>query len=65
LPVPASGRTPRAVLRDDPLPPRPHHLFRADRGTFQHTLVRLPAVRSPWMRTILENLTQATSAGLF
>jgi hypothetical protein len=65
LPVPASGGTPRDVLPDDPLPPRPHHLFRADRGTFQHTLVRLPAVRSPWMRTILENLTQATSAGLF
>lgn len=65
VPVPASGGIPQDVLRDDPLPPRPYYLFRADRGTFQHTLVRLPAVRSPWMRTILENLTQDRSAGLF
>jgi hypothetical protein len=65
LPVPASGGIPQDVLRDDPLPPRPHHLFRADRGTFQHTLVRLPVVRSPWMRPILANLTRGASAGLF
>ncbi|GDY71107.1 hypothetical protein SAV31267_005920 [Streptomyces avermitilis] len=31
LPVPASGGIPRDVLRDDPLPPRPTYLFRADR----------------------------------
>jgi hypothetical protein len=65
LPVPASGRIAQDVLRDDPLPLLPNHLFRPDRGTYQHTLVRLPAVRSPWLRTILENLTQSTSAGLF
>ncbi|MGQ4484106.1 hypothetical protein [Streptomyces sp. SAS_276] len=65
LPVPASGRIPQDVLRDDPLPLLPNCLFRADRGTFQHTLVRLPAVGSPWLRTILENLTQGTSADLF
>ncbi|MFD9466175.1 hypothetical protein ACFWBT_35595, partial [Streptomyces sp. NPDC060027] len=65
LPVPASGGTPQDVLRDDPLPPRPNHLFRADRNTFQHTLVRLPAVRSPWMHTIIESLTQDPSADLF
>ncbi|MFI0260188.1 hypothetical protein ACH4OW_14295 [Streptomyces sp. NPDC017056] len=65
LPVPASGRLPQDVLRDDPLPIRPNHLFRADRGTFQHTLVRLPAVRSPWLRAILDNLTQGTTADLF
>ncbi|MFG2525740.1 hypothetical protein [Streptomyces sp. NPDC048527] len=53
------------ALRDDPLPLLPNSLFPADRGTFQHTLVRLPAVRSPWLRTILENLTQGTSANLF
>jgi hypothetical protein len=53
------------VLRDDPPAPRPHHLFRADPGTFQHTLVRLPAVRSPWLREILENLTHHMRAGLF
>ncbi|KAA6221700.1 hypothetical protein CP973_06720 [Streptomyces albofaciens JCM 4342] len=57
-PVPTSGGLPQDVLRDDPLPPRPHYLFQADRGTFQHTLVRLPAVRSPWMRTILDNVTR-------
>lgn len=62
LPVPASGGVPQDVLRDDPLPPRPNYLFRADRGTFQHALVRLPAVRSPWMRTILESLTEDRSA---
>ncbi|WP_406424919.1 hypothetical protein [Streptomyces sp. NBC_01589] len=65
LPVPASGGIPQDVLRDDPLPPRPNYLFRADRGTFQHTLVRLPAVHSPWMRTILKSLTQDRSADLF
>ncbi|GGX32439.1 hypothetical protein [Streptomyces lomondensis] len=65
VPVPASGGVPRDVLRDYPLPPRPNYLFRADRGTFQHTLVRLPDVRSPWMRTILENLTQDRSADIF
>lgn len=65
LPVPASGGMPQDVLRDDPLPPRPNYLFRADRGTFQHTLVRLPAVRSPWLRTILEHLTQDRLADFF
>ncbi|MFF3158646.1 hypothetical protein [Streptomyces sp. NPDC057910] len=65
LPVPASGGIPQDVLRDDPLPPRPNSLFRADRGSFQHTLVRLPAARSPWLREILANLTQYTSTGLF
>ncbi|MEU0850950.1 hypothetical protein ABZ387_23715 [Streptomyces flaveolus] len=65
VPVPASGRIPQDVLRDEPLPLLPNHLFRADRGTFQHTLVRLPAVRSPWLRTILENLTQGASGHLF
>ncbi|MEV0650401.1 hypothetical protein AB0I28_34600 [Phytomonospora sp. NPDC050363] len=65
LPLPASGRIPRDVLREAPLPPLPDHLFRADRDTFLHTLVRLPAVRSPWLRTIVENLTNSTSADLF
>ncbi|WP_405429812.1 hypothetical protein [Streptomyces anulatus] len=65
LPVPASGRIPQDVLRDDPLPLLPHYLFRADRGTLQHTLVRLPAVRRPWLRTILDTLTEGTSADLF
>jgi hypothetical protein len=65
LPVPAAGHIPQDVLRDDPLPPRPNYLFRPDRATFQRTLVRLPSVDSPWMRTILKNLTQDRSASLF
>lgn len=65
LPVPSSGRIPQDVLRDDPLPLLPNHLFRADRQTFQNTLVRLPAVRIPWLRTILENLTHGLWADLF
>ncbi|MEU2736963.1 hypothetical protein ABZ656_16470 [Streptomyces sp. NPDC007095] len=65
LPVPASGGMPDGVLRDDPPAPHPHHLFRADPGAFHHTLVRLPAVRSPWLREILENLTQHMRACLF
>ncbi|MGW1290518.1 hypothetical protein ACWD4N_44810 [Streptomyces sp. NPDC002586] len=65
LPLPASGGMPHGVLRDDPPAPRPHHLFRADAEAFQHTLVRLPAVRSPWLREILENLTQHMPARFF
>ncbi|MEU9305790.1 hypothetical protein [Streptomyces sp. NPDC048269] len=66
-PVPTSGGLPDGVLRDDfdPPAPRPRHLFRADPETFRHTLVRLPAVRSPWLREILDNLTQHMRAGYF
>ncbi|RKN77613.1 hypothetical protein D7231_02620 [Streptomyces klenkii] len=67
LPVPAAGGIPDGVLRDDFDPPisRPDRLFRADGYAFQHTLVRLPAVRSPWLREILENLTHHMRAGIF
>ncbi|MFD4481512.1 hypothetical protein ACFWPU_36120 [Streptomyces sp. NPDC058471] len=65
LPLPASGGLPDGVLRDDLPAPRPHRLFRADSAAFRHTLTRLPAVRSPWLREILENLTQHMRAGLF
>ncbi|WP_240136483.1 hypothetical protein [Streptomyces sp. MUM 178J] len=65
LPLPASGGVPDGVLRDDPPAPLPQHSFRADSGTFLHTLVRLPAVRSPWLRQIPGNLTQHMRAGLF
>ncbi|MDQ0604989.1 hypothetical protein QF037_009334 [Streptomyces canus] len=65
LPTLASGVMPDGVLRDDPPAPAPHQLFRADRGTFEHTLVRLPAARAPWLREILENLTQHMQAGIF
>ncbi|CAL9534362.1 hypothetical protein [Streptomyces sp. Tu 3180] len=57
LPAPASGAMPDGVLRDDPPAPHPCALFRADRSVFWHTLVRLPAVRSPWLRDILDSLT--------
>ncbi|MFF2431349.1 hypothetical protein [Streptomyces mirabilis] len=65
LSIPASGGMSQGVLADDPLPPHPNCPFRTDRGTLQHTLVRLPAVRSPWMRTILKKLAQGGSASLF
>ncbi|MGW8328534.1 hypothetical protein ACWGLE_11595 [Streptomyces sp. NPDC055897] len=65
LPTLASGVMPDGVLRDDPPAPRPRQLFRADPGTFQHTLVRLPAARAPWLREILETHTQHTPAGIF
>ncbi|NGO75793.1 hypothetical protein G6045_08925 [Streptomyces sp. YC504] len=65
LPVPASGGLPDGVLRDDLTTPLPHRLFQADSAVFRHTLTRLPAVRSPWLREILENLTQHMRAGLF
>ncbi|MGW0897354.1 hypothetical protein ACWD0G_10200 [Streptomyces goshikiensis] len=65
LPLRASGSMPAGVLRDDPPAPRPHRLFRADPGTFAHTLVRLPEVRVPWLHEILENLTHHKRTGLF
>lgn len=65
LAVPTPGALPDGVLRDDPLPPRPHHLFRTDPGTFRRTLVRLPAVRSRWLREILGTLTPDLRARLF
>ncbi|MER6345116.1 hypothetical protein ACWC10_05920 [Streptomyces sp. NPDC001595] len=65
LPAPASGLMPDGVLRDDPPAPHPCSLFRADPSVFRHTLVRLPAVRSPWLRDIFENLTREVHASLF
>ncbi|MFD8745582.1 hypothetical protein [Streptomyces sp. NPDC059616] len=64
-PVLASGVIPGDVLRDYPPTPRPRHAFRADPEVFRHTLARLPAVRSPWLREILQNLTQHMRAGVF
>ncbi|MFJ5047081.1 hypothetical protein [Streptomyces sp. NPDC088719] len=65
LPVPASGRLPQDVLRDDPPPQLPHSLFRADRHMLQYTLARLPAVRAPWLRTLYETLAQGSPADPF
>ncbi|MFC6599992.1 hypothetical protein [Kitasatospora paranensis] len=50
--VPVTGGTPEGVLRDDPLPMHPPHLFRPDSAVFLHTLARLPAVRQPWLRGV-------------
>lgn len=65
LPNPASGGMLHGVLRDDPPEQRPDSLFRADSRVFQHTLVRLPASASPWLREILENRTQLMRARVF
>ena len=64
LPAPASGVMPDGVLRDDPPAPHPRSLFRPDPGVFHHTPVRLPAVRSPWLREILRT-SRGTRAHLF
>nr|WP_308107731.1 hypothetical protein [Streptomyces antimicrobicus] len=56
-PLPVSGGLPDGVLRDDFDWPacRPRHTFEVDWAVFQHTLVRLPAVRSPWLRDVVES----------
>ncbi|WP_311589031.1 hypothetical protein [Streptomyces gottesmaniae] len=53
------------LLRDDPPEPRPVDPFRIDSGVFRHTLVRLPAARSPWLREILADLIEHMRAGVF
>ncbi|MFE9484816.1 hypothetical protein ACFYNM_40335 [Streptomyces spororaveus] len=63
LPVPASGPMPDGVLRDDPPTPNVHDVFRIDWEVFHRTLARLPAVRTPWLHEITENLTQHRRTG--
>ncbi|WP_326580810.1 hypothetical protein OIE69_42365 [Actinacidiphila glaucinigra] len=63
LPVPASGLLPDGVLRDDPPTPSVHDVFQIDWGVFERTLTRLPAVRTPWLREIHDNLTQHVRTG--
>ncbi|MGA5129621.1 hypothetical protein ACPCTO_07435 [Streptomyces olivoreticuli] len=58
LPVPATGRMPDGVLRDDPLPLRAKGLFRPDSEVFLDTLARLPAVREPWLRGIYDRVKE-------
>jgi hypothetical protein len=65
LPVPATGRLPEDVLREDPPAPHPGRLFRADLATFDCTLARLRAVRGPWLREILDDLTPHRTDSLF
>ncbi|SHM98374.1 hypothetical protein [Actinacidiphila paucisporea] len=40
-------------------------LRRVGPGPFRHALVRLPAARSPWVRTLLENLAQQRFPTIF
>ncbi|MFJ3515332.1 hypothetical protein [Streptomyces sp. NPDC090131] len=50
-PLPASGRLPEGVLRDDyPLPLRPRHGFWPHDRAFRDTLAHLPGIRSPELR---------------
>ncbi|MFJ8140935.1 hypothetical protein [Streptomyces sp. NPDC096013] len=66
LPVPASGALPADALRDDfDGAARPSDLFLVDSAVFRHTLVRLPAVSSPWLRQLLDNLTPHVRGALF
>ncbi|MET9223354.1 hypothetical protein ABZX65_31985 [Streptomyces sp. NPDC003300] len=65
LPLIASGVMPDGVLRDEPLAPHPGTPFRIDQNAFEYALVRLPAVRRPWLRRILDHLTRPVRARLF
>ncbi|GGT08339.1 hypothetical protein GCM10010271_08650 [Streptomyces kurssanovii] len=65
LPVPASRLMPDDVLRDDPPTPGVQDGFRIDMAVFRYTLVRLPAVRAPWLRDILEPPARHMHAGNF
>lgn len=64
LPVPASGGMPDGVLRDDPPARRAHRPFWVDMDAFRHALVRLPAVRSPWLREMLDGILHYRQSGL-
>ncbi|MFI0896605.1 hypothetical protein [Streptomyces sp. NPDC020983] len=50
-------RTRHLLADEDPPPPRPDRPLWPDWHVFRHTLVRLPAAGSPWMREILPELT--------
>ncbi|MEU2232682.1 hypothetical protein ACH4A8_11950 [Streptomyces vietnamensis] len=67
LPLPASGRLARDVLRDEPLPLRPNWIFRPDGAVFARTLARRPEARAPWLRDVLDGLRHRRSQyqGLF
>ena len=56
---------PIGITRDEPAPSLPGTPPRADRGTFQHVLSRLPAVRSPWLRQVLEDSMRHRPADIF
>ncbi|MCC9711262.1 hypothetical protein E4N62_42195 [Streptomyces sp. MNU76] len=64
-PLLISGGKHADILREDPPVPRPGRPFRMDPGAFRHTLARLPAARSPWLREILADLVRHMQAGIF
>ncbi|WP_435972675.1 hypothetical protein [Streptomyces sp. Qhu_M48] len=66
-PVPASGGLPEGVLRDDfdPSASRPRPPFQVDGRAFRHAMVRIPAVRSPWLRELMEDGARLSRAGFF
>ncbi|AUG80531.1 hypothetical protein CFP65_5850 [Kitasatospora sp. MMS16-BH015] len=50
-PIPATGGLPAGVLRDDyPVRSRPWYPLEPHHNAFRHTMVRLPAIRSPRLR---------------
>ncbi|WP_236654578.1 hypothetical protein [Streptacidiphilus anmyonensis] len=63
--LPVTGGLPPGVQRDDPLPLHPRSLFRPAWGVFRHTLARLPAVRSPWLRAVYDGLPAYPHLGPF
>ncbi|MFF7970947.1 hypothetical protein [Streptomyces sp. NPDC007905] len=63
--LPVTGGLRRDVQRDDPLPLRPHRLFRPDRHVFLYTLARLPAVRQPWLRGVYDQAGDYRNFHLF
>lgn len=46
------------VLRDDWTSPTVCEDSRMDEGVFRRTLVRMPAVRSPWLREIVDSFAR-------
>ncbi|WP_380281944.1 hypothetical protein [Kitasatospora purpeofusca] len=62
--VPATGRLPDGVERDDVLPPRLRHRHLRPAHTLLHgTPATLPAIRHPWLRAIHDRGTGRTPAG--
>ncbi|HEU5032583.1 MAG TPA: hypothetical protein VFV01_47220 [Spirillospora sp.] len=57
--IPVVGGMPEDVWRDDPPPLLPIGPFRLDSGVFVRTLVRLPEVRLPWLRSIYDRVRQS------
>ncbi|MFJ9648555.1 hypothetical protein [Streptomyces sp. NPDC101206] len=54
-PLPATGRLPEGVLRDDyASAPGPWYPLLPHHRAFTDTLVRMPAMRSPWLRAYYE-----------